>query len=728
MSKFELKNHVFPLPRDYKEDGQVKIGTFSKAYLKVVTKEKGDLIDSAKEVIAKALLGVAATKLCDCDCAYPITLAIDKRGKKPEGYTLEVTEDGATVKGYDAAGVFYGAITLSKLIFVSGDEVFLDKVKMKDEPAVATRGAFIESRHNDFHTYKDWCDIIDYYADMKINKIEVSVYGCWPVQFDNIPSEYLFVPIKGHPELKSPKQIKYYSAHKRAWIYKEDVLPTMFVEDFLGDVIAYGKKKNVEVFPLFNSFGHNSLIPRHIPEVSAKDLDGNPTNCGFCTNNPKTIELLCSIYDEIIDRYLIPNGIKSFAIGMDEVYPLGGVNPVNLHKVADPYCKCPKCRDLDKTEIMLELNIQLIKHLKTRGMESVYIYHDIFYENNMINDDMVKRFKDEGIYDITVFDWWSYAAGEKLFRGRVGEMNNLFRSTMKTWNGYYHWTHYCDAWPNIYECTEIAKNQGYEGMLYYTAFDYSFDFSNRYYSECCWAMDPIEINGFKDRYFACEYPDNPVTARTEWDKFEEISNHYINTSMYYPNMKLPEIIGLSGITTHASLSIPYDGADPKEYPYPRNFANDVGKKIYDKKIEYTVMLRKRLARASDFLAFLESDKANPSATNERMKFIARNHKVHADIYHSLMLLTDNMGKGEYTNQYAIAELKRLIRELDAYIYIIESVKFETHHPTTCRLMSKLRLYLAEEIAKFEAADAKGEIYKYDVRTAQSRTDGLFFLG
>ena len=728
MAKFELKNHVFPLPKDYKEDGQVKIGNFSKAYLNLITKEKGDLIDSAKEVIEKALLSTAASKLC-CECGFPVTLAIDKRGKKPEGYTLEVTDTGATIKGYDPAGVFYGAITLSKLIFVVGDEVFIDKAKIKDEPAVATRGAFIESRHNDFHTYKDWCDMIDYYADIKINKIEVSVYGCWPVQFDNMPSEYLFVPIKGHPELSSPKQIKYYSAKKRGWVYRENVLPTMFEEDFLGEVIAYGKKKNVEVFPLFNSFGHNSLIPRTIPEVSAKDLDGNPTLCGFCTNNPATLELLCSIYDEIIDRYLAPNGIKSFAIGMDEVYALAGIDPKEPYKVCDPYCKCPKCRDLDKTTIMLELNIQLTKHLKKRGMENVYIYHDIFYENNMINEDLVKRFKDEGIYDVTVFDWWSYAAGEKLFRGRVGEMNNLFRSTMKTWNGYYHWSHYCDAWPNIYECAEIAKRLNYEGMLYYTAFDYSFDLSNKYYSECCWAMDAIAIDGFKSRYFACEYPDYPVTARTEWDKFEEISNHYINNTMYYPNLKVPQIIGLTALTPHSYISVPYNGADPgTKPPYPRYFMNETGKKISENRIEYVPMLRKRLERASDFLEFLNSDKATPSATNERMKFIAMNHKVHADVFHTLNVISDRIGEGEYDNRYAIAELKRLIRELDAYIYQIESVKFETHHPTTCRLVSKMRLYLTEQIAKFEEAEAKGEIYKYDIATAQDWTAGLLFLG
>ena len=97
MAKFELKDHVFPLPRDYKEDGQVKIGTFSKAYMKLITKEEGDLIDSAKEVLAKALLGTAATKVCECDCAYPVTLSVVNDGK-PEGYTLEVTEDGAIIK------------------------------------------------------------------------------------------------------------------------------------------------------------------------------------------------------------------------------------------------------------------------------------------------------------------------------------------------------------------------------------------------------------------------------------------------------------------------------------------------------------------------------------------------------------------------------------------------------------------------------------------------------
>ena len=116
MAKFELKNHVFPLPKEYKESGKIKIGNFSKADISLLTKEKGELIDSARSVIENALLAIAASKVADGK--YPVTLSLDKRGRRPEGYTVEVSEDGAKIVGYDAAGLFYGAITLSKLIFV----------------------------------------------------------------------------------------------------------------------------------------------------------------------------------------------------------------------------------------------------------------------------------------------------------------------------------------------------------------------------------------------------------------------------------------------------------------------------------------------------------------------------------------------------------------------------------------------------------------------------------
>lgn len=48
----------------------------------------------------------------------------------------------------------------------------------------------------------------------------------------------------------------------------------MYGEDYFGNMIAYGKTKNVEIIPLFNSLGHNTVIPRLMPEISAVNENG----------------------------------------------------------------------------------------------------------------------------------------------------------------------------------------------------------------------------------------------------------------------------------------------------------------------------------------------------------------------------------------------------------------------------------------------------------------------
>jgi hypothetical protein len=236
-------------------------------------------------------------------------------------------------------------------------------------------------------------------------------------------------------------------------------------------------------------------------------------------------------------------------------------------------------------------------------------------------------------------------------------------------------------------------------------------------------MDGVDEDEFKERYFASEFPDYPEDAHDAWDRFEEVSNHYYETN------GLPRLPGVGTLLPHAYLNIPpVTGADPKTFQYPRFFANEAGNAIYAKKTDHTLAMRKRMEKAGELIEFLNSDKSTPSATAERMKLSADTHRLHADIYYTLMCITDRIGKGKYTNAYAISEIKRLIRGIDAHIYLVESVKFETHHPTTCRLISKTRLYLTEELAKFETAEERGEIYKYDVRTAQTKTSGLYFLG
>jgi hypothetical protein len=85
----------------------------------------------------------------------------------------------------------------------------------------------------------------------------------------------------------------------------------MAKEDFFGELVAYGKSKGVEVLPLWNSLGHNTLIPTKYPET-APLVGGERSRCGFCVSSPKTYELLFDIYDTIINKYLAPNGIFGY--------------------------------------------------------------------------------------------------------------------------------------------------------------------------------------------------------------------------------------------------------------------------------------------------------------------------------------------------------------------------------------------------------------------------------
>nr|MBQ4320048.1 family 20 glycosylhydrolase [Clostridia bacterium] len=270
-----------------------------------------------------------------------------------------------------------------------------------------------------------------YLASMKYNQVTVGVYGCWGYQYDNIIQEYLYIPFKGYPQLQTPRQIKYYSVAERKWIYKKNILPTMFTDDYFGDLVAYGKKHNIKVKPLFNSLGHNTLIPRIIPEISAKDENGELTGRGFCTSNPETYKVMFDLYDEIIDRYLAPNGVDAMEIGMDEV----SVNN---------FCKCEKCREKSHGDIIIDYVIELCKHLKAKGMKSVYIYHDMImgldvingtnqFEHAITHEEIFNRFKEADVADVAVIDWWSYSTDPNLFRGK--ELSTYFRAITTPFNG-----------------------------------------------------------------------------------------------------------------------------------------------------------------------------------------------------------------------------------------------------------------------------------------------------
>ena len=289
----DITKILIPKPQKMEDKKElVKVAGFNKFSCDVVLYAQSDLAIEAKNLISKKLYDLCVT---NAPGSYQVTLKKDPENpvfkdiSKKEAYFIDIKQDEAVLCGADNAGVFYAATTLVQMFQVKGDDICLPQCHILDWPSFEKRGHFIESRYgSEFLTLSDWYDFIDYMASMKLNRLTIGVYGCWGSQYDGRRMEYLYVPIKKYPELKTPKNSKYYSVKEQKWVHEDGIVPPIYDEDFLGKIIAYGKRKNVLVKPLVNSLGHNTLIPRRIPETSAKNEYGSPKGVGFCTNADKT--------------------------------------------------------------------------------------------------------------------------------------------------------------------------------------------------------------------------------------------------------------------------------------------------------------------------------------------------------------------------------------------------------------------------------------------------------
>ena len=280
MTEKQLKNKVFPYPKKvWAEDGLLDLRS-----CRVAVETEAKTAAAAAELIAKYMT------LSD-NAAAAVTL---RMGEAPaevsfpdQAYEVAVTADGVTLTGFGDRGLYYAAVTFVQLL----ENGQAPLCRILDWPDMEFRGHQIECRlGSDVMEEQDWYDVIDDLAMQKINHLNPNIYGCWVGQYDNRVSEYLYVPIEGHPELQTPFPVKYYDAANRKWVNEYRLTP-MFEKDFFGRVVAYAAAWGMKVYPGFNSYGHNTLIPRTNHHPSAKSEDGTPNLTGWCTANPMTYEL-----------------------------------------------------------------------------------------------------------------------------------------------------------------------------------------------------------------------------------------------------------------------------------------------------------------------------------------------------------------------------------------------------------------------------------------------------
>ena len=573
-----VKDRIIPVPRHIQLTGDKSIilGKSGEAFchLETVSLPDDTLVLSAVTLLRSHIQGLLNAEV---NGQVPIRLVVEEAPagimNTEQAYRLEVTSEAIILTGFGHAGLYYGAVTLVQCLVLEDNLLQLPCMNIMDWPEFKTRGHFMESRYgSNLMTLNDWKYVVDHMASLKMNQLVIGIYGCWCVQYDGRVSEYLYIPITKYPELKTPVVIHYYSPSEGRWI-NEEKLPPMFEEDFLSELIAYGKSRAVTIFPLFNSLGHNTLIPSMLPEVSAKEEYGQATLTGFCTSNPATYEILFSIYDEIIDRYLIPNGIDSFHVGLDEVCDGIAYNAKDIFKMRSPWCRCKKCRNTDRQTLFINHAIKILNHLKNSGMRNIYLYNDMLTgrDGSITGESctqMMQALRKNDLTDCVIIDWWTYEAFAKdlTFTSTRPELG--LRHTVKPWNGYYHWTVLTNSLPNTLLLTTMGAAENAEGVQSYSAWDESYYRNHAALADCSWNIKGAgTAKEMTFRYVRFHFGPEASRAEHAFHLLDLICGESVNQSVDAPAMSAYHLM-LNVLSYYF-----YSYVKPDK-PYPRIFPGE----------------------------------------------------------------------------------------------------------------------------------------------------------
>ena len=562
---------------------------------------------------------------------------------KDQAYFIEAKAQKIILTGYGEAGLYFAVTTLMQCVEVEDNTIFVPEMQVLDWPDLRTRGHFMECRYgSNLMTLSDWKAVVDDMVSMKMNQLVVALYGCWNVQYDGIISEYVYIPVKKYPEIKSNVVKHYFSPRNQEWV-NETVDVPMAKEDFFGDLIAYGKTRGVEVVPLWNCYGHNTLIPRTHPEVSAVK-DGKPSGHGFCVSNPATYALLYHIFDQIIDDYLIPNGIKSFHIGMDEVRDENATDVNDVYKVYSPWCDCEKCAQLSIEEKFINHAIKLISYLKGRGMENIYIYSDMM-RKAIDPENFKKLLVEKDLMDVTVVDWWTYSNIKEKLSVTTMHPHLGFRSTIKPMNGYYHWNITNDTVPNIYWLHEMAHRENCcEGLMSYSAWDKSFDRNNVCLADYSWNfVGTGSQKEYKDRYAAREFPTHEKEARKALENFDKVTEAANSTPINEEDTLSNKDI------LQTNLAYYFYSYVRQGLPYPRNFPGEAMERILANRelheLHFEEILKLSLEAKAIFREIAKDVTCNVKMA-ERYVYEFSNFICLVEDYKALLEIYDLMNKAE----------------------------------------------------------------------------------
>ena len=211
---------------------------------------------------------------------YVLLCEASPRRLGAEGYTIDITPDGATVRGATAAGRFYAVQTLRQVLRASG--LRWPTAHIEDWPDFELRGVCHDVCRGKVPTLQTLCDLVDALSFMKVNALTLYV-------------EHTFF-FKSHPLIGRGCDP----------LRPEDILRLQ----------AHCRRRHVELIPCLQSFGHMAHVLKLRPY---RHLAESKQGWTLCPTDRGTYRLLADLYGDFLP--LFDSG--RFNVCADETYDLG---------------------------------------------------------------------------------------------------------------------------------------------------------------------------------------------------------------------------------------------------------------------------------------------------------------------------------------------------------------------------------------------------------------------
>ena len=306
-TKTEIGNlNVIPQPQEVSQDIQAHPFVIN-PQTGIVYPEGNEKLQRTAEFLAsyiKEATGITVRTTTEAAKKNSIILAVDSSITNKEGYQLEVTSENIHLNGGSESGVFYGIQTLYKALPLTKNKQVSAAIPVgtvNDYPRFGYRGFMVDvGRHYFPVSYLK--QIIDMLALHNIN------YFHWHLTED----QGWRIEIKKYPKLttvggyRKKTIVGYMWDNPTEWNTKR--YGGFYTQEDIKEVVAYAKKRFVEIIPEIEMPGHSVAALTAYPEYSCTggpfEVEGRwgVFNDIYCTKE-STFTFMQDILDEVVELF-----------------------------------------------------------------------------------------------------------------------------------------------------------------------------------------------------------------------------------------------------------------------------------------------------------------------------------------------------------------------------------------------------------------------------------------